>query len=241
MVCIPPLHCNEPGRIWLFGLIAVASDLLVYGIIASLPVSKLNIPNLLRRLVGLIASFALLTLAARVFSRPLHMGYPLLVGLTTLFMLIGFLVGALIEAERLVAKRANLSNQKLWRTVAVWQSILGAIAITGTFLTVVAALDTMNRVFSPEQEGALRICALVAAIATVTLAYAKARGELQDLKSATPAAAPAASVNTGTTPPELWWERPAWIWAFALLSLLLLFLFFKEVGFLAQPLSASAA
>jgi hypothetical protein len=175
---------SNPSLAIAFSFVAVLVDFVVYGVLASLPVERLA-PSLTsfaaQRIFGLLASFAMLFLVARVFAIDRSQQAPgELYGLRDLCMLLGFLAGTIREAENFAVKYGKTKNKLLWRGILVWQSGFGAIAIIGTILSVLVRIDPDSFGIDRSLISAMAICSLVAAVLTAALSYARARGEMLD-------------------------------------------------------------
>jgi hypothetical protein len=175
----------DPSLAIIFSVVAVCVDLLVYGVLASLPVERLLTPSptafAAQRVFALLASFAMLFLVAHVFAIDRGHDAPSeLHGLRNLLMLLGFLAGAIWEAEIVAVRYGGTKNKLLWRGVLVWQSAFGAFAIMGAFLSVLLRIDPDSFGIDKSLIAAMAICSLVAAVATAALSYARARGEMLD-------------------------------------------------------------
>jgi hypothetical protein len=223
---------SDPSLALIFSVVAVLVDFLVYGVLASLTVGRLLRPSptafAVRRISALLASFAMLFLVAHVFAIDRSQHAPgELHGLRSLFMLLGFLVGAIWEAESVALRYGGTKNKLLWRGVLVWQSAFGTIAIIGTILSVLVRIDPDSFGTGKSQISAMAICLLVAAVATGALSYARARGELLD-------EAGIIAPNAGQTPNlarTLLLNKPKVVFPLLLVSQVLLFTFFIVSGF----------
>jgi threonine/homoserine/homoserine lactone efflux protein len=176
---------SDPALAIAFSVIAVCVDFIVYGIVASLPIARFlaTSPTVfaIQRIFALVASCAMLFLVARVFAIDRSQQPSVdLYGLRDFLMLIGLLVGTIWEAENFARKYGRTKNKLLWRGVLVWQSAFGAIAIVGTILSVLVRIDRDGFGIDQSWMSALAICALVTAVATGALSYARARGEMLD-------------------------------------------------------------
>ena len=213
----------DPSLALVFALVAVLVDFLAYAVLASFPVSArfANSPMIFvfQRVFALIAGFAMLFLVARVFAidrgDQLH-------GLRNLAMLLGFLAGAIYTAEEFAALYGGQKNKLLWRGLLVWQSAFGIFAIIGAFLSVLVRMDPNSVGIPTSWISEMAICALVAAVATVALSYARARGEMLD------EAATVQSPNLARTKSV---NGPKLVFPLLIVGLILLSAFFFVSGF----------
>ncbi len=222
---------NDPSLALIFSVVAVFVDLLVYGVLAYLPVERLMRPSptafAAQRVFALLASFAMLFLVAHVFAIERGHNAPSeLHGLRNLLMLLGFLAGTIWEAEIVAVRYGGPKNKLLWRGVLVWQSAFGTFAIMGTFLSVLGRIDPDSIGIDKSLISAMAICSLVAAVATAALSYARARGEMLD--EAEIASSAGQTRNLART---LWLNSPKFVFPALLAGLVLLFAFFVISGF----------
>jgi hypothetical protein len=176
---------HDPSLAVAFAFVAVLVDLLVYGALAYLSVDRVLPPSpavfAAQRIFAVAASFAMLFLVAQVFAIEKDHNVPSeLHGLRNLLMLMGFLAGTIWEAETVAVRYGGTKNKLLWRGVLVWQSAFGAFAIMGTFLSVLGRIAPDSLGIGKSLISAMAICSLVAAVATVALSFARARGEMLD-------------------------------------------------------------
>src|SRR5580698_3790390 len=166
---------SDPSLAVMFSGIAVLVDFIVYGAVASFP-EGLLLPTrnilLIQRVFALLAGFAMLFLVAHVFAIDRSHAPSELHGLRNIFMLIGFLGGAIWEAESFGVRYGGTKNKLLWRGVLVWQSAFGAFAIIGTFLSVMLRIEPDSFGIGAPMIAAIAICSLVAAVAAAALSYA---------------------------------------------------------------------
>jgi hypothetical protein len=222
---------TDPSLAFLFALVAVVVDFLVYAAVASVPVGRLLAGSpmtfVFQRVFVLIAAFAMLFLVAHVFAmdrgdhaaRELH-------GLRNFLMLLGFLAGVIYEAEKFAVRYGGTKNKLLWRGVLVWQSAFGTFTIVGAFLSVLVRIDPDSIGIGKSLISEIAICSLVAAVATVALSYARARGEMLD---------EAANADGGGLATNLVrtqaFNSPKFVFPALFAGLILLIIFFAVSGF----------
>jgi threonine/homoserine/homoserine lactone efflux protein len=218
---------SDPALALVFAFVAVGVDFLLYGALASLPIDRFlkGSPMIFvaQRVFALLAGFAMLFLVAHVFA--IDRGDQLR-GLRNLFMLLGFLAGAIYAAEEFAARYGGTKNKLLWRGVLVWQSAFGAFAIIGTFLSVLVRIDPDSVGIGKSLISEMAICSLVAAVATAALSYARARGEMLD--EADIASNVGQSQNLART---RWLNSPKVMFPILIAGLAVLFGFFVFSGF----------
>ncbi|MHC2390845.1 hypothetical protein ACVMFA_009509 [Bradyrhizobium liaoningense] len=224
---------SDPSLAIVFAAVAVLVDFLVYGVLASLPVERLlrHSPTTFaaQRIFALFASFAMLFLVAHVFAIDKSHTPSELHGLRNLLMLLGFLAGAISEAENFAVRYGGTKNKLLWRGVLVWQSAFGSFAIIGTILSVLVRIDPDSFGIDKSLISAMAICSLVAAVATAALSYARARGEMLD-----EIAIASDASQTQNLARTLSFNSPKFVFPALLSGLVLLFAFFVFSGFSGQ-------
>jgi hypothetical protein len=222
---------SDPPLAFIFSIVAVLVDFIVYGILASLPVGRLLTSSpatfVAQRAFSLLASFAMLFLVAHVFAIDRGLNAPSeLHALRNLLMLLGFLAGTICEAENFAVRYSKNKNKLLWRGVLVWQSAFGAFAIIGTFLSVLWRIDPDSFGFDKSLISAMAICSLVAAVATAALSYARARGEMLN-----EAEFVSSSGNAENVTQTLSLNNPRFVFPALLGGFVVLFAFFVISGF----------
>jgi hypothetical protein len=172
----------------------------------------------------------MLFLVARVFTqlKPAG-GASYQAGLQSFAMLLGFFAGAIWAAEKFATQNGGKENKLLWRGVLVWQSALSTFAILGTILSVFARLEPDAFAKVPYLQVPIAICALVAAVGTAALSYARARGEFFDEGNS--AVRKSATANLARTN---FFNSPKVVFPLLAFCLVMLGIFFGYSGFAVQ-------
>jgi len=168
----------------LFGLIAIFSDLLVYGIIAGKNIGEVE--NILKKpVIRLIAGCALFYLISLVYSNQDNLDQSLTITpLIMIVMLIAFLLAALHVAYDNVRSRINKNNILLWRVAKLWSIWFSIYAILGMFYSLVSGIEGSALSFSDAIETRIRICVIVSMVLALVLSFVKSFGEVQDTQNA---------------------------------------------------------
>lgn len=209
------------------GFIAVMSDLLAYGVLASINLGWIN-EFLKGPLVRLFAGLALLYLVAHV-SSGLPKSNPNVMASSgsTLAMLGAFLGAAVVLAHNLVVTRREKDNKVLWRITALWGVWFSLAALVGAIYTMLLGFNNSALALGALIEHRIRICFVVAAVLATTLAFTKALGELQDERyPPTPGKQAALAVG--------WQASPLWVGCAVLGFLIAVFVLFTVTGFRVQ-------
>ncbi len=163
-----------------FGMVAVLSDLLVFGLIGFFKLGPLE--SFLRKpFFRLFAGMALFYLITHVFSSGSNTDTGLAItSLIVVLMLVGFLVAALYEAYHHVHLRQNKDNKVLWRIAKLWSVWFSVYAVFGAFYALVGGVSGSALDLGHDIEMRIRVCVIVATVIALALSFFKAYGELQD-------------------------------------------------------------
>jgi threonine/homoserine/homoserine lactone efflux protein len=205
-------------------VIAVLSDLLIYGFIATFrfkALDKLLELSFIKMLAGIFLFYLVAHTLSPAVANEATIALSPTVALTSL---LGFLFAAVSEAYYQVKRRKGNNNKVLWRSVAMWGACFSILALVGGVFALIDGIASPRLGLDVTVNHRIRICFVAAAVIAAALAFSKAFGELQDEQSPS-------SANGDPITIQNWRGSPLAIGGVSVAVLIAIFLLLTLTGF----------